>query len=971
MTAISWNDAVNGDWNNASNWSTNTVPGSGDAVAISATGPYIVTIDSADFANSLTFNASQAALVENAGSLTMVGALTVDSGFVSLNKANTIGSVALAGGRLAFGNGAAFGTGTVTLSGGELLATANETVTNELDFTGTSTIAAAHGMTLNENASSINIAVNATLNFGAVGQDGVVIWHTQDYDIATPFAFNVVAGTLKAADGGLNDMIGFGGQSTTVDAGATLDTGGFGLNSANLLGGGAIIDSGAADTLTLGGADFSGVISGSQSLVANGTVTLSGDNTYTGTTTIGSSVAFEIGLDGTAGSIGGGAISIGSGGTLYIDRSNALTLTNAISGAGLLRLVGSGVTSINTANTYSGGTLLSAGTLAVGNSGALGTGTVTFGGGELLATANETLTNALLFSGSSTIAAAHGTTLNENASSYSVNGNSTLNFGALGQDGTILWHTPGDAAIDPPFPAIDVQAGTLKGADSNFGFFLDDEPITVAAGATLDVAGSSAEFTDLQGGGSVINSGAAVALTLDAANFSGIIAGALSLGFAGNASLSGLENYTGGATLEGSATVANSGTYDIVSNNGISGTSASLFVNDGLFEKTGGGGASDVTSNFANYGALDVLSGSIAFSGGFTNHGVIHGLVTQSGGVTTISAPVSSDFNGDGLSEVLLRNGAGAFADWTMNGSAISSSTLLTSGGNAVTLSSAWSVDGVADFNGDGKADILMGNSNGTFADWTMNGSQIASSQLLTAQGATETLSSAWSVAGLGDFNGDGETDILLHNSNGTFADWTMNGSKIESSQLLTSQGTTVAPSSAWSVAGIGDFDGDGKADVLLRNTNGTFADWSMNGSQIESSQLVSSQGATVTLGSAWSVAGIGDFNGDGLADVLLRNSNGTLADWTMNGSKIASSQLLTSQGTTVTLDPSWSIAALGDFNGDGKTDILLKNTSGAFVEWTMNGSAITAATQVTSSGQPVAAAAWQAQGNPTDLPFG
>jgi serralysin len=366
-----------------------------------------------------------------------------------------------------------------------------------------------------------------------------------------------------------------------------------------------------------------------------------------------------------------------------------------------------------------------------------------------------------------------------------------------------------------------------------------------------------------------------------------------------------------------------------------------------------------------------VLSGSIAFSGGFTNHGVIHGLVTQSGGVTTISAPVSSDFNGDSVSNVLLRNSAGSFADWTMNGPALTSSTLLTSGGNAVTLSSAWSVDGVADFNGDGKADILMGNSNGTFADWTMNGSQIASSQLLTAQGATETLSSAWSVAGLGDFNGDGLADILLQNANGTFADWTMNGSQIASSQLLTSQGATETLGSAWSVAGIGDFDGDGKSDILLRNANGTFADWTMNGSQIASSQLVSSQGATVTLGSAWSVAGVGDFNGDGDADVLLRNSNGTLADWTMNGSKIASSQLLTSGGATVTLDPSWSIAALGDFNGDGKTDILLKNTSGAFVEWTMNGSAITAATQVTSSGQPVAAAAWQAQGNPTDLPFG
>jgi serralysin len=288
-----------------------------------------------------------------------------------------------------------------------------------------------------------------------------------------------------------------------------------------------------------------------------------------------------------------------------------------------------------------------------------------------------------------------------------------------------------------------------------------------------------------------------------------------------------------------------------------------------------------------------------------------------------------------------------------------------------VNLPSAWSVNGVGDLNADGKADVLLRNSNGTFADWTMNGAQIVSSQLLTSQGATVNLPAAWNVSGLGDFNGDGDADVLLRNTNGTFADWTMNGSQIASSQLLTSQGATVTLPTAWSVNGIGDFNGDGLADVLLRNANGTFADWTMKGSQIGSSQLLTSQGATVTLPAAWSVAGIGDFNGDGHADVLLRNSNGTFADWTMNGSQIVSSQLLTHSGSSLTLDPSWSVAALGDFTGDGKSDILLQNTSGAFQEWAMNGSTVTAATAVTAAGNPVTTPAWRAQGSPADLPFG
>src|SRR4029077_1055934 len=101
MTAISWKSAVNGDWSDAADWSTGTVPTSGDDVTISSV--HIVTISSADQANTLTFSGS--ALFENAGSLTMAGALTIGEGFVSLNEANTIGGVSINfGGVLAFSN---------------------------------------------------------------------------------------------------------------------------------------------------------------------------------------------------------------------------------------------------------------------------------------------------------------------------------------------------------------------------------------------------------------------------------------------------------------------------------------------------------------------------------------------------------------------------------------------------------------------------------------------------------------------------------------------------------------------------------------------------------------------------------------------------------------------------------------------------------------------------------------------------
>jgi hypothetical protein len=244
-----------------------------------------------DEANSLTFDAPEAALQENSGSLVVAGALTVNSGFVSLNEANTIGSVDLTGGVLAFGNAGTLGAGTVTMTGGELLATANETLTNALvlpDVSTPMTFAAVHGMTPNVNLPEI---VTSTLNFGAPGQDGVVIGDTGGGgEVAT---INVVAGTLKSASGSFSGLLS-AANSITVDAGATLETAG-GLDLTDLLGGGQVVDNGAAGNFTLlQRANFSGSISGPFSLAFDsGSIAgmdcdsvLSGDNTYTGTTTI-------------------------------------------------------------------------------------------------------------------------------------------------------------------------------------------------------------------------------------------------------------------------------------------------------------------------------------------------------------------------------------------------------------------------------------------------------------------------------------------------------------------------------------------------------------------------------------------------------------------------------------------------------------------------------------------------------------
>ena len=79
------------------------------------------------------------------------------------------------------------------------------------------------------------------------------------------------------------------------------------------------------------------------------------------------------------------------------------------------------------------------------------------------------------------------------------------------------------------------------------------------------------------------------------------------------------------------------------------------------------------------------------------------------------------------------------------------------------------------------------------------------------------------------------------------------------------------------------DFNGDGKADILWRQTStAALSIWLMNGGTI----LASVGGYTVAKD--WVVQAVGDFNGDGKADILWRqNSTGTTSIWLMNGGTI------------------------------------------------------------------------------------
>jgi len=269
------------------------------------------------------------------------------------------------------------------------------------------------------------------------------------------------------------------------------------------------------------------------------------------------------------------------------------------------------------------------------------------------------------------------------------------------------------------------------------------------------------------------------------------------------------------------------------------------------------------------------------------------------------------DFSGDGRADLLWRNSStGENYFYPMNGTAIGAG----EGYVRTVADQSWRIMGYGDFNGDGRADVLWRNAvTGENYVYFMDGTSIAS------EGYLRTVADLnWKVAAIGDFNGDGKDDILWRNqSTGENYVYLMNGTTIAGEGYI----RTVADQS-WNVVWAGDFNGDGKADILWRNqSSGQNYIYFMDGLTI-----LAGEGYIRTVADLnWDVNAIGDYDGDGRTDIFWRNrSTGENYVYPMAGLAIKPTE-----GYVRTVaDPSWQVAGFGDFNGDGRADLFWRNGS-------------------------------------------
>ena len=160
---------------------------------------------------------------------------------------------------------------------------------------------------------------------------------------------------------------------------------------------------------------------------------------------------------------------------------------------------------------------------------------------------------------------------------------------------------------------------------------------------------------------------------------------------------------------------------------------------------------------------------------------------------------------------------------------------------------------------------------------------------------------------------GGGSIDVWPNADTGDVGVWLMDGLTV---------GLDGIPGGApmtWTIAGIGDLDGDDKADLVWRDTStGDVAVWLGNGLTLGATGVIAT-----AVDPAWVIKGVGDLSGDGKDDIVWRHTNGAVGVWLGNGLTLGATGMIAKK-----VSAAWVIKGMGDLSGDGKDDIVWRHSN-------------------------------------------
>jgi hypothetical protein len=232
------------------------------------------------------------------------------------------------------------------------------------------------------------------------------------------------------------------------------------------------------------------------------------------------------------------------------------------------------------------------------------------------------------------------------------------------------------------------------------------------------------------------------------------------------------------------------------------------------------------------------------------------------------------------------------------------------------TSSPVWSfatiaINGHRDFNADGRLDVIWQDPVSGWAQvWYLGGAQGA-----TITGAANlTASNPWRIVGVGDFNSDGRPDVVWQDSaTGAAQAWFLGGTQ---GNVLTAA-VVLSAGNAWRIRSIADFNGDGKPDALWQDEASGWAQiWFMSGTQGN----VVTGAVNLTTRNTWRIVGAADFNRDGTLDVVWQDPvTGIVQIWYMGGTQ----RNVITGAVNLAGSSTLRVAAVFDLNADGQPDIV------------------------------------------------
>jgi len=142
-------------------------------------------------------------------------------------------------------------------------------------------------------------------------------------------------------------------------------------------------------------------------------------------------------------------------------------------------------------------------------------------------------------------------------------------------------------------------------------------------------------------------------------------------------------------------------------------------------------------------------------------------------------------------------------------------------------------------------------------------------------------------------------------------------------------------PLSDWSAVDLADLNGDGVPDVILRHTDGSLGVWFLGGVQGHTIQ-----GFAYISGplQGWVPVAVADLDGDGHSDLILQATDGSIGVWYLGGPQ--GIQILRFDWISGPLR-GWVAVAANDLDHDGHPDLILQATDGSIGVWYLNGNHI------------------------------